>query len=141
MIDLKKAQNRLLVTWAIGVIPLVIWLFLIIKDDCDSCIWTPLSYATPPLSMMVLVFFNRDMRSTKISKDKYLASLVLSVIYLATISGTLLYSAVISDPIVSKFSVIPLFEKFDQLLTFIFGLTMAGLGVVFSNNTDVEGNG
>lgn len=132
-IDLRTAQLHFLLLWAIGAIPLVAWLFLTISE-CSTCFWTPLSYATPPISMMVLVFFNRDSSQRKVSKDLYRVSLGLSILYLATISSALLYCTLLSDPLDTDNSIMTQFGKFDQLLTFILGLTMAGLGVIFSKN-------
>lgn len=134
--ELRKAQNALLLIWSIGVIPLVAWLFLTITTDCESCFWKPLSYATPPLSMMVLVFFNRDENSRTIAKDHYWATVILSIIFLLTIAVAILSSVLSSDPIESKMSIMDQFERYDELLTLISGFTMAGLGVVFSKKSE-----
>jgi hypothetical protein len=132
MIDLRKAQNNLLKAWGVGLIPLLTWLFLTIHTCGASCSWTPLSYAAPPLSMMVLVFFNRDEKNRKISKDVYRLTMVLTAAFLALISAALLSASFSSDALDPANSIVPAFERFDQLLTFMLGLVMAGLGVVFS---------
>lgn len=130
--ELRKAQNILLVVWIIGAIPLVAWLFLTIDSDCESCFWKPLSYATPPLSLMALVFFNRDESSRKIANDHFWATLGLSVTFLLTIAVAVLFSVLNHDPLESDRDIMSQFQRYDQFLTLISGFTMAGLGVVFS---------